>query len=78
MCRLTFLPFASAPTDGVVRAPVGAACVSALLTPLGTLTTRWSPRACASNDAGAAHMCDGREFSENFRRLAEKNILFYS
>ena len=27
VCRLTFLPFASAPADGVVRAPVSAACV---------------------------------------------------
>ena len=50
--RLTFLPFASAPADGVVRAPVSAACVSALRTPLGTLKTRWEPRACAEATLG--------------------------
>ena len=78
VCRLTFLPFASAPADGVVRAPVSAACVWALRTPLETLTTRWSPRACAENDAGAANMCDGRKFGLFLRCFAEKNILFYS
>ena len=52
VCRLTFLPFASAPADGVVRAPVSAACVSALRTPLGTLTTRSAPRACAAATLG--------------------------
>ena len=45
---LTFLPFASARSDGVVRAPVSAACVWALRTHLGTLTARSSPRACAA------------------------------
>ena len=35
VCRLTFLPFASAPADGVVRAPVSAACVWALRTCFG-------------------------------------------
>ena len=77
VCRLTFLPFASAPADGVVRAPVSAACVWALQTPLGTLTTRSAPRACAANHAGAANMCESR-ISAFFRRLAEKNILFYN
>ena len=52
VCRLTFLPLASAPADGVVRAPVSAACVSALRTPLGTLTTRSAPRACAAATLG--------------------------
>ena len=33
--RLTFLPFASAPADGVVRAPVSADCVWALRTCFG-------------------------------------------
>ena len=74
----SFLPFASARSDGVVRAPVSAACVSALRTPLGTLTTRWSPRACAANDAGAANMCDGREFPPFGRKKHSLLLLCYS
>ena len=71
----SFLPFASARSDGVVRAPVSAACVWALRTPLETLTTRWSPRACASDDAGAAHMCDGSHFWPFMARISRKRPL---
>ena len=48
----SFLPFASARSDGVVRVPVSASCVWALQTPLGTLTTRSAPRACTAATLG--------------------------
>ena len=57
--RLTFLPCASARADGVVRAPVSAACVLALRTRFGTLTTRSAPRACAAATLGNPYTFDG-------------------
>ena len=56
---LTFLPCASARADGVVRAPVSAACVLALRTRFGTLTTRSAPRACAAATLGNPYTFDG-------------------
>jgi hypothetical protein len=61
--RLTFLPFASAPADGVVRTPVSAACVWALRTPLITLTTRSLPRSCTAATLGPPTRLTVRIFS---------------
>ena len=69
----SFLPFASARADGVVRAPVSAACVWALRTPLETSRRARLPAHAPQTTLGPPTCVT----VENFRRLAEKNILFY-
>ena len=66
--RLTLLPFASARADVVVRAPVSAACVWALQTPLEMLTTRSSPRSCTAATLGQPTRLTVHKFG---RRLAD-------
>ena len=71
----SFLPFASARSDGVVRAPVSAACVWALRTPLVMLTTRSAPRACAAATLGPPTSLTLQEFPPFGRK---KHSLLFS
>ena len=71
----SFLPFASARSDGVVRAPVSAACVWAPRTPLGMLTTRSAPRACTAATLGPPTSLTLQEFPP-FGRFGKAFIMF--